>query len=178
MLRHLASVVAALTLLMSASGCLIETNLDADGGGMVTATYQLKKGANVKDLKPQMQSPDVEVTDAKITDDSKGVFDLKVKDITKLSTAKFFNRSHITRTVDKEKGTTTVVAKVKNDKPKKVPDAIKKFYNDKVKIVTTAPGEITETNAKSKDGKTATWEYTMDEFFNVPEVEMKLTYKN
>jgi hypothetical protein len=47
-----------------------------------------------------------------------------------------------------------------------------------VKIVTTVPGEITETNATSKEGNTATWVFTLDEFYDVLEVPLSLTYKN
>lgn len=176
MLRHLASAAIVLTLL-GTSGCLIESNIDANGGATLTVTQRLKENAKLKDSTRQMKSNAVEVTDAKKEGD-KGIFHLKVKDITKLSTAKYFERAHVTRTVDAEKKTTTISTKFKNEKPKKVPDVIKEFYGNQVKIVATVPGEIIETNAKSKDGKTATWVFTMDEFYAVPEVDMTVTFKN
>jgi outer membrane murein-binding lipoprotein Lpp len=177
MLRHFASAAAVLSLLCT-SGCLIESNIDANGGAVVTLSYKLKKDAKLDDLKKQMESADVEVTEAKQADDGTATFKMKLKDITKLSTTKFFKRANIKRTVDAAKGTTTITTNLKNKKPTKISDAIKKFYGDEVKIVTTVPGEIAETNAKSKDGKTATWAYTMDEFFTAPEVSLNLTYKN
>jgi hypothetical protein len=177
MLRHLISAATVLSLLFT-SGCLIESHIDTSGGGTLTLTHQMKENSKLNRSKQQLKSAYVEVTDAKQTGDGKATFNLKVKDFTKLSTAKFFKQAQITRTVDAEKGTTTINTRVKNEKPNKMPDPIKKFYGDEVKIVTTVPGEITATNATSKDGKTATWVFTMDEFYAVPEVLLNLTYKN
>jgi hypothetical protein len=177
MIKNLTSFVAVLSLLCS-SGCLFESNIDANGAGTMVHTTYVKPDSNLDDLKKQMTSSHVEVTEAKMVGDSNATFQLKFADITKLSTATLFKNAKITRTVDADKGTTSINTTIKHAKTSKIPDTIKALYGDQVKFVTTVPGEITETNAKSKEGKTATWVFTMDEFYGVLEVPLNLTYKN
>jgi hypothetical protein len=177
MIKNLTSIAAFLSLLFT-SGCLFESNIDAKGGGTMIMTTYVKPDSKLDDTKKQMTSNHVEVTEAKMVGDSNATFHLKFEDVTKLSTATFFKNATITRTVDAEKGTTSINATIKHGKTSKIPDTIKQLYGDQVKFVTTVPGEITETNAKSKEGKTATWVFTMDEFYGVLEVPLNLTYKN
>ena len=177
MFKNVSSGAAILTLLLT-SGCLIESTIDANGGGTMLVSYKLKDDAEAKTVPANMTSAYIEGIDAKKDADGIGHFRLKVKDFRKLSTAKFFSDAEVTRTVDAEKGTTTIQAKIKREKPKTIPDAAKKLLGDQVKFVTTVPGEITETNATSKEAKTATWVFTMDEFFGKTEVPLTLTYKN
>jgi preprotein translocase subunit SecF len=177
MIKNLTSVAALLSLLF-ASGCLFESNIDANGGGTMQVSTYVAKDTKLESIKKQMTSADVEVTEAKMAADNNATFKLEFKDITKLSTTKFFAGAKTTRTVDSAKGTTSINTLIKHEKKQKVPDAFKKLYNDQVKIVTTVPGEITETNATSKEGRTATWVFTLDEFYDVLEVPLNLTYKN
>jgi len=175
MFKNLRSVAALLSLFF-ASGCLFESTIDASGGATMQVSYKLKKDIKLDGVPKDMKSDAVEGIEATQAPDGMGTFRLKVKDITKLSTAKYFRTAETTRTVDAEKGTTTIKTRIKH-KAKKVPDNLKAYFGDQVKFVTTVPGEITETNATSKDGKTATWVFTMDEFFGATEVPLDITYK-
>jgi hypothetical protein len=177
MCKYLRSGAAVLSLLF-ASGCLIESTIDANGGATMEVSHRVKKDFDVSGQANKKLSEYVEVTKVWRDDDGIGHTLLKVKDITKVSTAKMFRDAVVTRTVDAEKGTTTILVKVKRDKAANVPDEVKKYFGDQVKFVTTVPGETTETNATSKDGKTATWVFTMDEFYATTEVSLNLTYKN
>jgi len=178
MLKRSFAIALVLPLVLVVSGCLMDTTVDEKGGGEMTVSYKLPKTGKLDDVKKQMESPSVKVTSAELNDQtSVATFKLKFDDITKLSTAKFFKNATITTSEDKAKGTKTIVAKIVNKTPAKLPDKVVEFYGDKWEVIATLPGEIVESNATAKDGKKATWTRTLQEFSTAPEITLSVTYK-
>ncbi len=178
MKKMLAVALGMFALSIVSSGCLLETTLDAKGGGVMTVTYRAKKDVKLEQEKKRMESAAVKVTSAETVGDSGQVrFKLAFADVTKLPTAPFFQGATVTRSDGSKKGTKVVTAKIVHPKPTKIGEAGVQYFGNEVKFVVTFPGEIVESNAKTKEGKTATWVYGMSEFHEMPEVLLTATYK-
>lgn len=177
MMRRVLIAAIVLPLTLSLGGCLYETNLNAKGGGTITVTQPLNGKNDLVKLENQMKSSSVKLESSKVSEDGKsGTYNLAFDDITKLPTAPYFKLVTITRTDGKEKGTKTVTAKYKNPKPGPLPDKIVEFYHNEIKVVTTFPGPVTESNGKVS-GNTVTWSWGMNEFYKQAETVMTATYK-
>ena len=114
---------------------------------------------------------------AEMIDDGQMRFKLSFADITKLPTARLFKDATVTRSDGTEKGTKVVTAKVVHPKPFEIPEATAKQLGNEVKFVVTFPGEIVESNARTTEGKTATWVYGLSEFHEMAEVPLTATYR-
>lgn len=178
MLKRLLPLAFALPFALTVCGCLMDATIDEKGGGEMTVSYKLPKTGKLDDVKKQMESPNVKVTSAELNDQtSVATFKLAFDDVTKLSTAKFFKNATITTSEDKAKGTKTIVAKIVNKTPAKLPDKVLEFYGNKWEVTATLPGEVVDTNATAKDGKKVTWTRTLQEFSTAPEITLTVTYK-
>jgi hypothetical protein len=178
MIRFLVRFAVAAGIVCTAGGCLVESTIDAKGGGTMVFTDRLGENSTVEQGKQALRSEHVEVTNAVEKGDRWVVYDLKFADVTKLSTSSRFKAWKFTRTEDKATGTTTLVGTMKNPKASNLPPYVVNYFNDEVKISVTAPGEIVKSNAKKKEGKIATWEYTINEFIGVKELTLDLVYKS
>jgi hypothetical protein len=150
--------------------------VDAKGGATLDVTYRIGKGSTLEAERKRMESPSVKVLSAAMDGDNNVKFALKVNDITKLSTAQFFQEATITLT-DGEGGTKVLAAKIKRKSPMKLPDEALAYFGKEVKIAVTLPGNVVKSNATKTDGKTATWTYEMNAFMNTKETALDVTYK-
>ncbi len=179
MLKKPACYAVLVPLVVAVSGCLIESTLDAKGGGVMTVTYPVAKKEDLPGLQKQMQSPAVKVTGAEVVetgDKKNAVIKLQFDDVTKLSTAQFFANVTVTRADGTKKGTKALAAKVKHKNPAKLPDKAVELFGREVRVVVTLPGAVVESNGKIS-GNTVTWIWGISEFNEMPEVVMTATYQ-
>ena len=177
MLKPLATLALCSLTLLAVPGCRIHSTLDAKGGATVAVKYRVGKDATLEAEKKRMESPSVTVIKAALEEDNFTNFELKVDDITKLSTAKFFEEAAITLTDGKE-GTKVLTAKVTRKSPNKLPDEALAYFGKEFEVAVTLPGEVVSSNATKTDGNTVTWTYPMNDFMNAKETSMTVTYKN
>src|SRR5262249_20993152 len=85
MLRRLSRALV-LPLMIVISGCLVESTVDSKGGAVLKVQYRLTNENQLDAVKKQMQSPEVTLVDASVDKDKFATFNIKVADVTKLST--------------------------------------------------------------------------------------------
>lgn len=180
MLKKPACYAIVFPLVVMISGCLVESTLDAKGGGVMTLTYPVAKQEDFAGLQKQLQSAAVKLTSSQFIDQgekSQGVFKLQFDDVTKLSTTQFFSDLTVTRADGEKKGTKVVTGKVKHTNPNKLPDKVVEVFGKETKIVVTLPGTVVDSNGKASGGNTVTWTWGVREFYEMPEVVMTVTYQ-
>jgi hypothetical protein len=180
MLKKALEYAVIVPLLVAISGCLIESTLDAKGGGVMTLTYGVVKPEELPSVKKKMESSAVKVLSAELEgsgDKRQAVFKLQFDDVTKLPTTQFFNNVRITRADGSKPNTKVLTAKVKHDKPVKMPDGAADVFGKEVKVQVTLPGEVVESNATSSSGSTVTWTWGLSQFFEQTDLTLTATYK-
>jgi len=168
-----------LPLIATISGCLYEMTLDDKGGGVITARYRIAK-RDFSEARSKMQSASVKLVSSEIVgqgDTSEGVFKMSFDDVTKLSTAPHFNTVSVTRADGKE-GTKVLTAKVRHDRPITIPENMLDRFGREVKVVVTFPGEVSESNGTISDGKTVTWTWGLNQFYEAKELLLTATYQS
>ena len=170
-----AAVVAGL--LLAIAGCRFESTIDAKGGAELTVRMHLLATQNLDRVAKDMSSADVEVVSKAKDKDNWATIQLKMKDVTKISTTEFFKTTAMTLTDNKD-GTRTLKAVVTNKNPsEKLPDNVVEYYGKEVSISAKLPGEIVKSNATSTSGQTATWTTDLRKFFAARQNAMEATYK-
>jgi hypothetical protein len=179
-MSRLAWVAACVWMIAALGGCLYETTLDANGGGTMTVTLHGIKRQSFDVIKGKMASSAVTVTSADFSgDDDNGTVLVKLHcdDILKLSTAEFFKNVTLTRTAG-QAGTTVLSAVIRNNtKAPELSDAALAKLGNEVRVATTFPGDIVETNGTVSGGRTVNWAWNMKQFFKTPDVMMTAAYK-
>ena len=173
--RCFLGLVATIAML-AISGCLIESTIDAKGGGTMIVSYRLLKDQALAEERKKMEGSGLTVTSAKIDKEKRATFDLKFENITKISTAEFFKNTTITLTDGKD-NTKVLAAKIVNKKPVRLPDKMLKYLGKDAKISVTLPGEIVQSNASATKDKTATWNLPINDIFGKPEISLSATFK-
>ena len=178
MRKNLACSVLLVALAVGLSGCLFETALDANGGGTMTITTAIGKPADLDGVKKKLESPNVKVLSAELKEGAqpRGVYKIEFKDFTKLSTSDFFKGVAFTRT-DGADGTKVLTTTIKHDRSSDLGDAVIERIGKEVKVVTTFPGQVVESNGTVSNGNTVTWTWPMKEFHAAREVMMTAAYK-
>lgn len=175
MLRRISRALV-LPAIMLVSGCLLDSTIDAKGGAVITVKYRLTNESQLEAVKKQMKSADVTVTDASVDKDKMATFNLKTADVTKISTAKFFQNATVKLT-DGEKGTKVLDVKWVNKNPSKLPDEMVAYFGKEVTISLTFPGEVVKTNATTSKGNNATWTIPHNDFAAAKETTFNVVYK-
>jgi hypothetical protein len=171
-----ATVIAAL--LLAIAGCRFESTIDKDGGAELTVRFHALANQSLDRIAKDMSSAHVEVVNKSKDKDNWVTVNLKLKDITKLSTAEFFSAVAVTLTSDAKEGTKTLKAVMTNKKPvEKMPDNVAEYYGKDVTIIAKVPGEIVKSNATSTNGQAATWTHDLRKFFAAKQNVMEVTYK-
>jgi preprotein translocase subunit SecF len=172
--------LAALTIgLMAAlGGCRFEPTIDASGGAEVTVRMRLLKNQTLDRVAKDLSSADVQVVSKEKDKDDWATVKIKMKDVTKLSTAPFFANTAVTLADGEAAGTKLLKAVVTNKKPTdKLPENTVDFFGKEITVVATLPGEIVTSNATSTSGQTATWTWDLPKFFAAKQHTMEATYK-
>ena len=179
-MSRLAWVAACVWMIAALGGCLYETTLDANGGGTMMVTLHGIKRQSFDVIKGKMASNAVTVTSADFSgDDDNGTCLVKLRfdDILKLSTAEFFKNVTLTRSAG-QAGTTILSAVIRNNtKGPELSDAALAKLGNEIRIATTFPGDIVETNGTVSGGRTVNWAWNLKQFFKTPEVMMTAAYK-
>ncbi len=171
-----ASVIAALLLVIA--GCRFESTIDKNGGAEMTVRFHALANQSLDRIAKDMTSPHVEVVSKSKDKDNGVTLNLKMKDVTKLSSTEFFASTTVTLTPDAKAGTTTLKAVVTNKNPAdKLPDNVVEYYGKEITIVAKLPGEIVKSNATSTSGQAATWTTDLRKFFGNKQNSMEVTYK-
>jgi hypothetical protein len=157
------------------SGCLMDANLDANGGGTMTIKYRLTNASQLEASKKRMQSSAVKVVTAQVDPAKWATFVIKFDDITKLSTTEFFSRA--TFRLTDENGVKTLNVKYLNPDAAEMPDDMIAYFGKDVTLSVHVPGPIVESNATTTEGNAATWKYTMKDFSSPKEVALSVRYK-
>lgn len=174
--RALRITALLLPLAVLASGCLIETTLDAKGGGTVKAAYKMAKDQTLDQQKKQFTSSNMAVTKADVDKDFNVSIEATYKDITKLNTAPIFKGVVLAITSDEKAGTRTITAKQVNRNPAKLPESVIEYFGKDFTFSVTLPGEVVKTNGESK-GNTATWNMPLAKIIGDKEIPFEVTYK-
>jgi len=161
--------------MLAVSGCRIDLNLDAKGGGTGVVAYRLQKEWQLPAQKKNLESADVKVTDAEIDKDRLATFKVSFGDVTKLGTTQMFKTLILTRTV--QDGVVKLAGKVNAVNAVKLPDQGVDYFGPDVTITVTVPGDIVDSNAKSTAGKTATWVYPINDVLGAKDLPLTLSYK-
>jgi hypothetical protein len=179
MVKKFAGYGLLVCVLMATGGCLLESTLDAKGGGVMTFSYPLPKKEDFVSFQKQLQSPAVKLTSAEFVEGEKshGNFKIQFDDVTQISTAQFFSDVTVTRADGPKKGTKSLTAKIKHKNPAKMPEKVLEPYGKEVKVVVTLPGTVVDSNGKVSGGNTITWTWDTGEFNATPEVVMTATYQ-
>lgn len=176
MLRALRTIALLMPLAVLASGCLMESTLDAKGAGTIKATYKLSKDQNLDQAKKQFTSSTMTVTKADLAKDNTVTIEAKYTDITKLNTAPIFKNVALAVTSDDKAGTKTITAKQVNRSPAKIPPAILDYFGNDFTFSVTLPGEVVKSNGSSS-GNTVKWAMTLTKVLGEKEVPFEVTYK-
>jgi hypothetical protein len=139
--------------------------------------YRLQPDAKLETVKKMLESPSVTVKNAEMDKDKWATFDLDVKDATKLNTTALFKNVAVTITDGADKGTKVLTAKHVNAKPMTLPEKLRDYYGNELRVTLTFPGEVVKSNATETKGDTATWKLNLDEFLKATQTEFQATYK-
>lgn len=175
-MRRLVPFLVALPLVILASGCFMDTVIDANGAGTMTVKFRLTTEAQLEPNRKRFESAHVKVTSATVDKDKWVTYQLKFDDITKLNSAPHFQNMTVTL-ADADGGAKALAIKNVNKNPNKMPEEMVAYFGKDVKLTITVPGEIVTTNATSKADKTATWAYALNDFTNAPELNLSVTFK-
>lgn len=172
-LRHAGLVVTALFCI---AGCLkLDLNFDDKGSGRYTLTHL---ATNIDELRRRNTSAVVTVEEANVKE-TIGTVRARFTDVLRLNTAEMFQDVVITIDPD-EKGRRKFIARLNNNFAKKTPESVLKTLvekNEKDAVITvTFPGEVAETNATKKDGRTATWIVPTKDIVYSPLIRFEATY--
>jgi hypothetical protein len=158
------------------AGCLMDANLDPNGGGTMTVKYRLTTAAQLESAKTRLRSPKVELVSAQVDADKWATFQIKFDDVTKLSTTDFFSR--VTFRVNDENGVRTLNAQYLNPGASELPDEMVAYLGPEVSVAIHFPGPVVDSNATSVDGNTATWKYQMKPFTGMHQIDVHASYKS
>jgi hypothetical protein len=167
------ALVAAVALV--AGGCRIDLTIDDKGGGSGDIAYHIQKAWELDGQKKNLESANVKVTSAAVDSDKLASFKIVFDDVTKLPTTQFFKSVVLTRAV--ENGVVKVTAKVSPANPIKLPESGVKYFGPDVTISVSVPGTIVDSNAKSTQGKTATWVFPINDLLSAKDLPLTLSYK-
>lgn len=169
------AVVAAL---LALAGCRFDSTIDKNGGAEMSVRFHALANQSLDSIAKGMTSAHVEVVSKSKDKDNWVTVNLKIKDITKLSTAEFFSAVAVTLTDNAKEGTKTLKAVMTNKNPAdKLPDNIVDHYGKDVTIIAKLPGEIVKSNATSTNARAATWTHDLRKFFAAKQNVMEVTYK-
>lgn len=178
-MNKLAWYALVVWLLATLSGCLFETTLDATGAGAMTMSFHIDKAADLQVIKQKLEGAAIKLLSAEQEETASGLrarVKIAFDDVTKLPSTKFFQNVRITR-ADGVEGSTVLTAVVRRDRSVDLNDAVLAKLGKEVKIVTTLPGPVIESNGKVSDGNTVTWTWGMKEFHKQTEILMTVAYK-
>jgi hypothetical protein len=175
-MRALRTVALLMPLAVLASGCLIETTVDANGGGTIKATYKIAKDQTLDQQKRSFTSETMSVTKADLAKDNTVTIEAKYSDIAKLSSAPMFKNVVLAVTSDDKAGTKTITAKQVNRAPAKLPPSVLDYFGNEFTFTATLPGEVVKSNGTAK-GNTVTWALTLTKILGDKEVPFEVTYK-
>lgn len=170
-------VLFAVTLALALTGCLVESTLDAKGGG--TLKMQVRGGPQetIEEVRSRFQGSGVELTKATMDDKKNISVALTYTDFRKLGGLRQFENTTFTLTDDAKAKTRTASAVTKFARPVKLPEDQLKYFGNEVTVSLTVPGEVVKTDGKAK-GKTVTWKMALDKLFSAPETTFSVTYKH
>jgi hypothetical protein len=157
------------------SGCLMDTNLDATGGGTMTVKYRLTNASQLNAAKKRMQSSAVKLVSAQIDPAKWATFAIKFADITKLSTTEYFTRA--TFSVSEENGIHTLKVTYVNPDAVELPEDMAAYFGRDVTIAIQFPGPIVDSNATKTEGNRATWNYTLKDISTPQPLIVQARYK-
>ena len=177
MRTRLMPVLIAAVLSLALAGCLVQTTIDAKGGGTLKAEMRGAKNTTLDAAKRGFQGPGVTITKATMDADKHAVIEIAYKDFRTLGQLGQFNNVKFTMTDDDKAKTRTATAVVKATKPMTVSDEQLAYFGKDVTISVTAPGEVTSTNGTQK-GKTVTWTTPLNTILGGTETTYTVTYKN
>ncbi len=166
----------ALLCLLVLPGCLFETTLNATGGGEMRVLYPVSGENELPKIRKMFSSDAVTVTKAEMSGPRQVALQLKFDDVTRLSTTTGFRQVKFTRTAGKKAGTMVLTATYTQDKPFTVPDKVIEAVGKELKVTTTFPGKVLESNG-TVSGDTVTWTHDLRKFYEQKSVEWSATFE-
>src|SRR5262245_6545183 len=112
MLNKPALYALVVWLIATLSGCFFETTLDANGGGVMTMSFQIDKATDLPVVEKKLEGAAIKVLSAEQEKTASGlhaVVKIAFDDVTKLPSTRFFQNVKITR-ADGVEGSTVLTA--------------------------------------------------------------------
>jgi len=150
--RHLSLLLLALGW---ASGCVIEGTLDPSGGGQLRLRYRLVSVANLEQMKAQLASPEVTVTEASMTPDKRATFGLAFRDVRALQAVPALANTRVA-VADESDGLRTLTVALAG-RPMTLPAPYVEYLGRELRVTLTVPGDVVRSNASTVAGRTVTW---------------------
>lgn len=173
--RHLLRCVPLCLALCLLAGCLLDTSLDAKGGGTMTIKYRLTNEVQLESAKKRLESPRVKLVSAEVAPDKWATFQIQFDDVKALSTVEFFKNA--TFALAEDGMVRKLEAKFTNKNPSELPDEMVAYLGKDMTFVLHLPGKVVDSNATETAGNTVTWRYELKKFTAMPVVEMRVTYE-
>jgi hypothetical protein len=168
--------MAWLLALVLLSGCITADGvLKPDGSGTMKISYPVNQEVTADSERKRVASPHVKVEKAEVSG-ARATVQLAVDDVRKLDTSVLFTDVRVTLE-EKDEGRRELVARRSNPKPVVLPDAALERLGREVKITLTVPGEVVESNGKTTGPTGVVWEMPTNDFFGVPQRELRVVYK-
>lgn len=174
---RLVPVLLATSLLLSLSGCLIESTIDDKGGGTLKVEVRGTPTDTLDKLKARFAAPGVEIVTATMDDKKNAVIEIKYQDFRALGALKQFENVTFSLTEDAKAKTRTATAVAKYARPVTLPEDQLTYFGKDVKVSVTVSGEIVKTDGKGA-GKTATWTMPLNTLLGTPQSTFSVTYKH
>jgi hypothetical protein len=161
-----------LCLLALVAGCLtVDATLDADGSATIDMTYPLQAGTKPDVEKARLKSEFVTLESFEELKQNRVRVEVKVSDVSKLSTAAAFKDVAVTRT----KEGTDEVLKIAITKPR--PVTVKQGDQPGPVFAITLPGKVVKANRDAKvDGNKVTWSFPFATYAAEKKTELEVTY--
>lgn len=170
-----ASAIFLIVFALLLSGCLIESTLNAQGGGTLHIVTRLSDDATLSWARAQVEGPDVKVTGISFDDEHLATYDLQFDDITKISSSKTFAGTTVT-VKDGPDGTRTVSAVILHEVMADLPREAIKLYGPDFMLTATLPGPIVQSNATEVKDQTAIWKIPLAEYLAKPRWPFTVTF--
>ncbi|MFN8641722.1 MAG: hypothetical protein U0802_08720, partial [Candidatus Binatia bacterium] len=134
-------VLLLTALTVALAGCLVDSTLDATGGGTLKVQLRAAPTDSIEKVRARFEGPGVEVTKATMDDKKNVAVELKYTDFRSLGALKQFANTTFTLTEDPKAKTRTATAVTKYARPITLPDDQLTYFGKDVTVAITVPGD-------------------------------------
>jgi hypothetical protein len=180
-MARLGRCAGLVVLVLCLAGCFtVEGTVEADGSAKLQLTYVPPRNSRVSSEPARLGSEHVKVDSVRAEPNKGAVAQLRVDDVTKLSTAKAFSDVTVTRT--REDGDERLRAVLRNSLERKDRDSLEKWAREHPeavgpRIALTLPGPVREANrGATVTDRRVEWRISLVDFAKEDTIELEARY--